>query len=82
MSDERLMMPGIPLDVLANPNWQVRTDRVLYRRYERERFSGGVNLSAQARNRDIDGKVYVFKPLQTLIVSPRTLMHLEGLRVT
>lgn len=76
-----MMTPGIPVDLLTDPNWQVRTDRVLYRRYERERFSGGVNLSAQARNREIDSRYYVIKPLQTLVVSPRTLKHLLGLEV-
>lgn len=78
---QSVMMPGIPPDFLA-AGWDVRTDRVLFRRYERERFSGGVNLSAQARNREIDSKFYVFRPEQKLIVSPRTLKHLLGLRVT
>jgi len=75
------MMPGIPLDFLG-PAWNVRTDRVLFRRYERERFSGGVNLSAQTRNREVDRKFYVFKVEQTLVVSPRTLTYLKGLKVT
>jgi len=71
------------LGLLAD-GWDVRTDRMLYARYERERFSGGVNLSAQARNREIDAKVYVFRPAKMLIVSPRTLdrMRLRDMVIT
>ncbi len=75
-----MMMPGIPLDWLAN--WDVRTSSVLFSRYERETFSGGVNLSAQARNREIDRKVYVDEVKQVLVVSPRTLKHMKGLKFT
>lgn len=65
-----------PLDLTLLAGYEVRTDRLLYPRYERERFSGGVNLSAQARNREIDAKVYELRldGRKILILSPRALV--------
>ena len=63
---------------------EVRTDRYLYPPYERERFSGGVNLSAQARNAAIDAKAYSlnYPAGRVLVVSPRALAFLRKLNVT
>jgi hypothetical protein len=63
-------------------DWQIRTDRLLFKRYERETFSGGVNLSAQARNREIDSKYYTNGRERTIWVSPRLLARIKGTRIT